>query len=144
MADAILGNTVLIAPHELGRRFAESPLSGADAVVYNKDGRGTIKSGEVIANLLTKRLPTLQILDSLTEAIEKHPGGKIAMVEDGLWTGTEAVGVFESLLGNREAKEKTAALRDPALLKDVTLTLIYGVTTDYGVSMVRRYLSERS
>lgn len=143
VADAILANTVLIAPHELGRRFVESPLPHADSVVYNKDGRGTIKSGEVIANLLTKRLPGLEILDSLTDAIEKHPGGNIVMVEDGLWTGTEAVGVFESLLGNRTAKEKTKALKDPALLKDVTLTLVYGVTTDYGVSMINRYLSEK-
>ncbi|WP_122572335.1 phosphoribosyltransferase-like protein [Pseudomonas viridiflava] len=143
VADIILANTVLIAPHELGRRFVESPLTKADAVVYNKDSRGTVKSGEVIANLLTKRLPNMEILDSLTEAIEKHPGGNIVMVEDGLWTGTEAVGVIESLLGRRDRTAKTEALRDAALLSGVSLTLVYGVTTDYGVSMVSRYLQEQ-
>lgn len=143
VADTILANTVLIAPHELGRRFVESPLPQANVVVYNKDSRGTVKSGEVIANLLTKQLPGLEILDSLTDAIEKYPGGNIVMVEDGLWTGTEAVGVFESLLGNRPAREKTKALTEPALLEGVTLTLIYGITTDYGTSMVNRYLNDK-
>lgn len=144
VADAILANTALIAPQDLVDRFLESPIPQSNAVVYNKDGRGTIKSGEVIANLLTKRLPDMDILDSLTDAIEKYPSGNIVMVEDGLWTGTEAVGVFESLLGRREGREKTKALTDPALLEDVTLTLVYGVATDYGVSMVNRYLRDNN
>ncbi|MCK9747926.1 phosphoribosyltransferase-like protein [Pseudomonas syringae] len=141
--DAILANTVLIAPHELGRRFVESPLPYANAVVYNKDSRGTVKSGEVIANLLTKRLPGMEILHSLTKAIEKYPGGNIVMVEDGLWTSTEAVGVIESLLGNRDETAKAEALKDMKLLGKVSLTLIYGVTTDCGVSMVSRYLRDK-
>ena len=63
---------------------------------------------------------------------------------DGLWTGTEAVGVFESLLGHREDREKTQALKDPAMLSAVTLTLVYGVATDYGASMVNRYLRDKN
>lgn len=140
VADAILAKTVLIAPQDLIDRFLDSPIPQADVVVYNKDTRGVVKSGEVIANLLTKRFSQTEILDSLTDAIHKHPGGNIVMVEDGLWTGTEAVGVFESLLGRREGREKAAALSDAALLAGVTLTLVYGVSTDYGASMVRRYL----
>ena len=144
IADALLANTVLIAPQDLVDRFHASPIPGANAVVYNKDGRGTVKSGEVIANLLTKQLPRMDIRHSLTEAIEKYPTGNIVMVEDGLWTGTEAVGVFESLLGHREDREKTQALKDPAMLSAVTLTLVYGVATDYGASMVNRYLRDKN
>ncbi|WP_409319953.1 hypothetical protein [Pseudomonas putida] len=142
IADALLANTVLVAPQDLVDRFHASPIPEANAVVYNKDGRGTVKSGEVIANLLTKQLPDKDIRHSVTEAITKYPTGHIVMVEDGLWTGTEAVGVFESLLGRREEREKTQPLEDPTMLAGVTLTLVYGVATDYGIAMVSRYLRD--
>ncbi len=141
IADAILANAFLMAAPELGERFVSSPLKQADVAAFNQDGRG-VKSGEVIASLITKRLPNLKLLRSPAEAIERHPGGRVVMVEDGLWSGTEAIGVFNSLLGRRAGREKTKALSDPALLAKTALTLVYGMGTDYGQAMVNRYLAD--
>ncbi|MBN2976389.1 phosphoribosyltransferase-like protein [Pseudomonas lactucae] len=139
IADAILANATLITAPELGERFITSPLKDAKIAAFNQDERG-VKSGEVIANLLTKRLGSLEILRSPADAIERYPTESVVMVEDGLWSGTEAVGVFESLLGRRSERPKTKALTNPGLLKQADLTLVYGVGTDYGQAMVRRYL----
>lgn len=141
IADVILANAALMSAPELGERFINSPLMHADAAAFNQDDRG-VKSGEVIANLLTKRLPNLQVFRSPAEAIERFPTGRVVMVEDGLWSGTEAIGVFESLLGRRQGREKTKALSEPGLLSDSELTLVYGIGTDYGQAMVRRYLAD--
>lgn len=141
IAEAILANTALMSAPELGEQFVNSPLMYADVAAFNQDERG-VKSGEVIANLLTKRLPNLQLFRSPADAIESHPGGRVVMVEDGLWSGTEAIGVFNSLLGRRPGREKTKALLDPGLLSSAELTLVYGIGTDYGQAMVRRYLAD--
>lgn len=141
IADLILANAALMSAPELGERFISSPLKDADAAAFNQDERG-VKSGEVIANLLTKRLPNLQVFRSPAEAIESHPAGRVTMVEDGLWSGTEAIGVFDSLLGRRIGREKTKALSDPTLLSNANLTLVYGIGTDYGQAMVERYLAD--
>lgn len=125
---------------ELGEQFINSPLMYADAAAFNQDERG-VKSGEVIANLLTKRLPNLQVFRSPADAIERHPTGRVVMVEDGLWSGTEAIGVFDSLLGDaKDAKNESAV--GTRSLSDSELTLVYGIGTDYGQAMVRRYLAD--
>ena len=140
VADAILARTTLMAAPELTDNLVSAPLTGADIAAFNRDGRGVSKSGDIIANLLAKRLPELRVLSSPAEAIELCPQGRIVVVEDGLWSGTEAIGVFDSLLGRREGREKTKPLKDPDLLRKVSLTLMYGMSTDYGTAMVNRYL----
>lgn len=69
------------------------------------------KSGEVIAILLTKLFGDI-VYDSPPMAIKAMPLGKPAVFEDGLWSGTEAMGVVESLLREQEGREKTAPLED--------------------------------
>jgi hypothetical protein len=71
------------------------------------------------------------------------PMGKLAVFEDGLWSGTEAMGVIESLLGERPGREKTAPLKDPALLARADLTFIYGIATDYGIALVERFCRDK-
>ena len=142
IADAILARTTLMTAPELTDCLESPPLTEADIAAFNRDGRGVSKSGDIIANLLAKRLPHLKVLSSPAEAIELHPHGRIVVVEDGLWSGTEAIGVFDSLLGRRTGREKTMPLKDPALLSNVSLTLMYGMSTDYGTAMVNRYLQD--
>lgn len=142
VADAILARTTLMTAPELTDCLVSSPLTEADIAAFNRDGRGVSKSGDIIANLLAKRLPQLKVLGSPAEAIELHPHGRIVVVEDGLWSGTEAIGVFDSLLGRRYGREKTKPLKDPRLLSNVSLTLMYGMSTDYGTAMVNRYLHD--
>ncbi|MGY2409761.1 phosphoribosyltransferase-like protein [Pseudomonas pergaminensis] len=142
LADAILARVALMTAPELGEIFMNSPVMDAEIAAYNKDRRGAVKSGDILANLLNKRRPDLELLDSPADAIAKFPNGNVVVVEDGLWSGTELIGVFDSLLGRRAGREKTKPLDDPSLLKGVSLTLVFGMSTDYGEAMVRRYLQD--
>ncbi|OOE10957.1 hypothetical protein BSR09_06695 [Stutzerimonas degradans] len=142
LADAILARVALMTAPELGEIFMNSPVVNAEIAAYNKDRRGAVKSGDVLANLLNKRRPDLELLDSPADAIAKFPNGNVVVVEDGLWSGTELIGVFDSLLGRRPGREKTKPLKDPDLLREVSLTLVFGMSTDYGEAMVRRYLQD--
>jgi hypothetical protein len=63
--------------------------------------------------------------------------------EDGLWTGTEAIGILESLQGLRPERAKTRALANPALLNACDLQLAYAVATDYGLALMRRYAKDK-
>lgn len=142
LADAILARVSLMTSPELGETLMNSPVMEADIAAYNKDRRGAVKSGEILANLLGKRRPELELLDSPADAIAKFPNGNVVVVEDGLWSGTELIGVFDSLLGRRAGREKTKPLDNPDLLRGVSLTLVFGMSTDYGEAMVKRYLQD--
>ncbi|PMY41454.1 hypothetical protein C1Y35_07660 [Pseudomonas sp. GW456-L14] len=142
LADAILARTTLMTAPQLTDCLVDSPLKSADIAAFNRDGRGVSKSGDVIANQIGKRLQGLKILDSPADAIETMPKGRIVVVEDGLWSGTEVIGVFDSLLGRRKGREKTKPLANPDLLRSASLDLVYGVSTDYGMAMVKRYLQD--
>lgn len=143
IADVILAKVSLMDAPELGEFLMSSPVEQADIAAYNKDGGGVVKSGEILANLLTKRRPSLRLLDSPADAIMEFPTGRVVVVEDGLWSGTETIGVLDSLRGLRgEKKLKTKPLSDPTKINGVSLTLAFGMSTDYGEAMVKRYLND--
>lgn len=142
LGEKLLAQTNLVQAAALGNLYQALPIDQNFSLAYNRDMRGTAKSGEVIATLLTKRFGGI-VHDSPAKAIEAAPMSKIALFEDGLWSGTEALGVIESLLGERPGREKTAPLLDPKLLETVDLTLVYGIATDYGKALVERFIRDR-
>ncbi|SFO86333.1 hypothetical protein SAMN03159417_00376 [Ralstonia sp. NFACC01] len=141
IGEAILRSLRIIDANELGQGFA-SVFNGMDGeLCVNRDARRHGKSGDTIATLITKRSNRI-VHESPATAIDQHGKRKIILFEDGLWSGTEAMGVIESLQGKRQGKEKTRALQDPACLSEVEFTFAYGVATDYGQSVVRRFIHD--
>lgn len=140
LGEEILRNIQMVDLARLGGMLVGLRPGDDAAMCVNRDPRGTGKSAEIIANLLKKQ--TLDdIYDSPSSAIDTKGHRKIVLFEDGLWSGTEAIGILQSLLGLREeGRCKTPKLRDPAILKSIDMTLAYGVATDYGESLVQRFL----
>jgi len=139
IAEFLLRETVFVNPVDLGDALISLNISENAAACYNKDSRGTVKSGEILANLLTKRIPSIKIYDAPATIIDGQTHQSVVIFEDGLWTGTEAVGVMDSLLGRRKGREKTAPLVNPDKLKDFSVEFAYAVGTDYGQALIQRY-----
>ena len=146
LGEAILRSLRLVGPNELGTKLT-SVLLGNDndndngALCINRDARRHGKSGDTIANLITKRADRV-VHESPATAIDLHGSKNVILFEDGLWSGTEAMGVIESLQGKRPGKEKTRALKDPSCLTDIEFTFAYGIATDYGMTAVRRFIED--
>lgn len=140
----ILGSVRLVSPAQLGELLC-MPADGVEfAITVNHDSRSHGKSGEVIANLISKRMQGAKVYENPADAVAAGLR-KIRMYEDGLFTGTETIGVLESLLGERPIDRlKTKALKDPSKFHEIQLMMRYGIGTDYGVSVVKRFLAERS
>ncbi|MEF8720487.1 MAG: hypothetical protein V5B44_23325 [Candidatus Accumulibacter necessarius] len=140
LGERLLRNLRMVDSAQLGKMLLGLRQDDEAAICVNRDRRATGKSGEVIANLLTKQARG-RVHESPASAIEAERNSKLVLFEDGLWSGTEAIGVLESLLGRRdEGRLKTPPLIDPDILKTLDLTLAYGVATDYAESLVRRFL----
>lgn len=143
LASAILGSMRFIGLAELGDLLFPFVPGFGHALSVNHDKRTHGKSAEVIANLMVKRTKGDKVFESPADAVEEG-FRKITLMEDGLFTGTEAVGVLQSLLGERQPESlKTKPLKDPNLFPQIDLRLTYGVGTDYGKSVVSRFLAER-
>jgi hypothetical protein len=143
IAEFILRELVMTDPTDLTDSLRDLPIGDGVAACYNKDARGTPKSGEVVAGLLHKRDQQTKIHDAPATAIEAGTYNKIVVFEDGLWTGTEAIGILESLRGQRpHDRRKTRALANPSLINSCDLTLAYAVATDYGLALMRRYAKD--
>jgi len=141
IGEAILRNLRMIDTVELGDMLHSLGLPTSVEYCVNRDPRAHGKSGEVLANLLTKRHQGKTIHESPARAIDGLGSREIVLFEDGLWSGTEALGVLDSLRGLRDpGKVKTTPLQAP--FADLKITLAYGVATDYGINIVERYLSE--
>lgn len=143
IAEAILGSLQLIEQSRLGNLYEGLEIAPTFALCVNSDPRGNPKSSEVIANLLKKRFSGKKIYTSPAQAIEDGKEREVAVFEDGLWSGTEAIGVIESLLGERPTKLKTRQLADPDLLHHVDIKFVYGTATDYGSALVQRFLQDK-
>ncbi|WPH20805.1 phosphoribosyltransferase-like protein [Variovorax paradoxus] len=143
VGEEILRSLRLVGGVELGEIFARlAEKQPAAALCVNRDNRSHGKSGEVISNLITKRLNST-VYESPARAIDIENASQIVLFEDGLWSGTEAVGILDTLLGLRaKGSEKTALLKDPLKMRSVNVTLAYAVASDYGQAIVRRYLHE--
>jgi len=142
--NAILASLRLVSQAELGDMLCAGPSVTGKALCVNHDERTHGKSGDVIANLLVKRFKGENVFKAPADAVDA--GHKdLVVYEDGLFTGTEAVGILESLLGRRDkAREKTRVLTDPKIFPRLQLTLSYGLGTDYGIGLVQRFLQEQA
>lgn len=139
IGELILRNLQIIEANQLGQQFATIFAQEGGELCVNRDARRHGKSGDTIATLITKRSGKI-VHESPATAIEIHGGRKVILFEDGLWTGTEAMGVIESLQGKRPGREKTRALQDAASLADIDFTFAYGVATDYGSAVVTKFI----
>lgn len=141
---ALLGQMNLMPQFSLSEKLSALPVAPDEALCVNKDPRGNFKSGDVLGNMLGKRFDGRTIYQNPADAIEKDGAKRILLIEDGLWSGTETVGILDSLLGRRpEQRLKTTALTKPELLNETGVRLAYVVGTDYGQELVRRALKER-
>lgn len=144
IGEQILGSIDMVPAAELGELFNGLEIPSSSALCINRDPRKTAKSGDVISNLLTKRNPGAIIHASPAEAIYDHGASQLTVFEDGLWSGTEALGIIESLLGLRDpSKLKTPSLRSPQDLEGVEVVFAYGIATDYGTALVNRFLRDK-
>ncbi|WP_153260083.1 hypothetical protein, partial [Burkholderia cenocepacia] len=142
IGEAILRHLTVIEANDLGDLFAGLCQQEHGALCVNRDARRHGKSGDTIATLITKRSGQI-VHESPATAIDTHGERRVVLFEDGLWSGTEAMGVIESLQGKRPGREKTRALADANVLDDVELTFAYGVATDYGKAVVERFIEEQ-
>lgn len=143
LGEAVLAEVQLINESVLGDRFVGA-LKAPDALCVNRDPRGTSKSAEIISNILTKRV-TERIHQMPAEAIERFGARSVVIFEDGLWSGTEAIGIIESLLGKRAPESrKTQALADANIFRQVEIILLYAVSTDYGTALVKKFLLDQA
>lgn len=144
IGEAILANTRLIEQAALGDKFQLLHFESGVELAVVRDPRGGAKSGEIIQNLLGKRDGALKIHSSPKAAIETAGVAKVTIFEDGLWSGTEAMGVIDSLLGERKPGAfKTDPLTDKTCLSKVEITLAYGIATDYGKALLGRFLRDK-
>ena len=117
-----------------------------DACCVLSDPKRKGKSAEVIANLLSKRFPTVKIGGEPAHLIEQMTTGTLHIFEDGLFTGTEIMGVLESLLNERvplKKRNKVRPLSRPTLLKDRDIMLHFARACDYGQKILSSYLTFR-
>ena len=140
----LLGQMTMPSGSGLSQALATMPIAEGTAMCVNRDPRGNFKSADILGTLLTKQFAGRVVHDSPARAIEHGTSRSVVLIEDGLWSGTEAMGIIDSLLGHRpDPKLKTPKLEDPRLLQDTQLTLAYAVGTDYGQAMIRRHLRDR-
>lgn len=139
----LLREIVMMDPVDLTDRLMTMPAGAGIAGCYNKDERGTPKSGEFVAGLLHKRNPTAALYDAPAAAFDAGGHSKIVVFEDGLWTGTEAIGILESLQGHRKGTGKTKALSDVKQLENCDLIFAYAIATDYGLALMNRYAKQK-
>lgn len=140
---ALLGQMNLMPQSTLSEKLSNLRVDTDEALCVNKDPRGNFKSGDVLGNLLGKRFDGRTIYQNPADAIDKDHAKRILLIEDGLWSGTETIGILDSLLGKRNDRLKTTALTKPELLSETYVRLAYVVGTDYGQALVRRALQER-
>lgn len=142
VADYLLQHLHFITESELGDALARAVPAVRDESLLNfgvfshKIG----KSGGIIANLITKRFPKAK-LDEISAAVaSRRTDSVVVMMEDGLYSATEIVGVLDSLQGTREGRAlKAVPLDDPGLLQQETL-LAFGIMVDYGEAVLQHYL----
>jgi hypothetical protein len=143
VADAILKDLCLVEAAQLGDMLESLGLDNSAALAVNRDPRGNAKSAEIVQNLLGKRRADTTIFSSPKQAFEQL-GKSVIIFEDGLWSGTEAIGIIESLSGERSASAlKTDPLVDASVLQTRGVTFAYGIATDYGTQVLRRFLADR-
>lgn len=141
LGERLLGKIYLVSSGELGNRLSKLNPPTSAALCVNSYGRLTGKSADVISAIARKR--ELKVYDCPASAIDEAGHREVYLIEDGLWSGTEAMGVIDSLRGLRQkGREKTTPLTNPGVLTDVQLTMAYAIGTNYGRASLERHLSQ--
>jgi hypothetical protein len=124
---------------------ADSDFYGAELVVgFSNDKWG--KSWGTVSTLIRKKCGSASLLP-IAEAVEKGGHPKVLrLVEDGLFSGTEMRGVFDSLRGKRPPgrSQKVPRLTDPSVLSQVSAQVHFAVVCDFGEAILRRYMASNS
>ena len=153
VGEFLLKQFELVPEHKISEKIAvDSDISNLVdgnffiALLSNPDAIGTAgKSHSVLSNLIRKRLGgQIRILD-ITSAIEAADDSTpIVVIEDGLYSATEIIGVLDSLRGlrgvNSSRSEKVRALTDPSILGTRKIILKFGVLYDFGEALLKYYL----
>ena len=142
LGKALLGQMNLTSHAGLSETLHGMSFDPSAALSVNREPRGNFKSADVLGTMLNKRFAGRPVHGSPAIAIEQHGARNVVLIEDGLWSGTEAMGIIDSLLGKRDDRLKTARLQDPTLLSKTQFRLAYAIGTDYGVGLVKRHLAE--
>jgi hypothetical protein len=102
------------------------------------------KSADALSGILKKAvLKNAGTVENFNEIVRREiPAvGKIVVYEDGLFSGTEWVGIFRSLLGRADAdSEKCRSLADPNSLKHMQIELRFALATNVGTAVLRSEL----
>jgi hypothetical protein len=102
------------------------------------------KSADALTGILKKvLLKNAGTVENFNEIIRQKVTvtGKIVVYEDGLFSGTEWVGIFNSLLGYAVVGgEKCPPLADPDALKHMQIELRFAVATNVGIAFLRSEL----
>lgn len=116
-----------------------------DKVCVNRHRPG--KSADALANLVTKRLRAMRIgnleVSDFYETLENGvPGTRIIYIEDGLFSGTETLSLFNSLLGRvpPDRKPKVPPLTDSKNLWDNKIHLVFPTATTLGIARLEDFL----
>ncbi|KVG57512.1 hypothetical protein WS79_01220 [Burkholderia territorii] len=102
------------------------------------------KSADAISGLLKKGvLKNIGTVENFDDLVRRAglPAGKVVIYEDGLFSGTEWVGIFMSLMGAGKS-EKCDKLHDPSVLVNMDLEVHFAVATTVGVAFLRRALAK--
>lgn len=142
LGKALLGQVRLTSSAALSEALVRMTIDPEAAICVSREPRGGFKSADVLGNMLHKRFTGRKVYPSPAAAIESDGQRHVVLFEDGLWSGTEAMGIIDSLLGRRDSKLKTARLQAPELLRATNFRLAYAVGTDYGQALLRRYLDD--
>jgi hypothetical protein len=131
---------------DLGEALSsDSDFYGAELVVgFSNDKWG--KSWGAVSTLIRKKCASASLLP-IAEAVAQGGHPKVLrLVEDGLFSGTEMRGVFDSLRGSRPPgrSQKVPRLPDPSVLSQVSAQVHFAVVCDYGEAILRRYMASNS
>lgn len=146
LADEILRCLDVMPTFQAAKCATQLGLPGPYGFIQDEVG----KSWGVMANALRKSHPRdaapIELL-ALGEAVTlaAKDGRTIRVMEDGLFSCTETLGVVESLMGERsegdvKRRSKTPKLEDPEFMYRARQEWAFGCVTDYGMLMFQAML----
>jgi hypothetical protein len=147
-----VGETLLAHLHVIPATALGEALCGSkemlehDAICVLSDAEVPGKSAEILKNMVHKRFPHSKLFSEPADITTRNGAGgneiTVHILEDGLWTGTEIIGVMDSLLGKRKppAHLKVRPLSNVTDFNKWHVHLRYAMACDYGLGIVQKYL----
>lgn len=138
-----IGEMLLRCLEFLPRREFIARFQSADTILPCVMRYENGKSADAIAGLLKKGVMhnkgTVHNFDDLIREATA-PQGRIAIFEDGLFSGTEWAGIFESLMGESQQNPKCPPLNDISVLQALPLEIRFAVATTVGITWLKQKL----